>query len=138
MPLEYHYDSAMHAVVTTVTGRVDANDTIASLQRVRDDVYVPSGFIDIVDLSLVEDTTIDAADAKDIVSVVSEIRSRKGLTGTAFFAPTELSLGIAQMFQEMLEELGLWVKIYRDWPEMSADITKRLRDNRSTQNVSCS
>ena len=131
MPLEYHYDSGLHAVVTTVTGEVDASDTIESLQRVRDDVYVPSGFIDIVDLSLAEDITIDASDAKDIVAVVSEIRSRKGLQGTAFFAPTDLSLGVAQMFQEMLEKLGLWVKIYRDWDEMAADITKRLRDSRS-------
>ena len=98
MPLEYHYDSALHAVVTTVTGEVDASDAIESLQRVRDDVYVPSGFIDIVDLSLAEDIAIDASDAKDIVAVVSEIRSRKGLQGTAFFAPTDLSLGIAQMF----------------------------------------
>ena len=128
MPVEYRYDTALKAVVSTVKGVLEENDVLAHLQRLRDDAAVPSGFFEIVDFSLADDFAVKASGASAVARQVDQLIEHKDYRGTAFFAPNDLSFGMARMFQAMMESLGQNVEIHRDWDELAAVVTTRLRE----------
>jgi hypothetical protein len=97
---------------------------------VRDDDTVPSGFVDIVDMSAADHIVIEPSDAVEIIALVSEVRTTKGLQGTIFFAPSDHSFGMAQMFQQTLASRDMSVEIFRDWNELAAAVMARLRDDK--------
>jgi hypothetical protein len=129
MPIKYRYDPALHAVVTTVTGIADGSDAIANLEKVLNDDELPDGFIDIVDLSGADDISIEPSDAATIISMVSSLRTKKGLRGTVFFAPSDQAFAIAQMFKAGLGDSGITAKVLRDWDQLSDVVMERLRES---------
>ena len=133
MPVEYRYDSALNAVVSTVTGVLDEREILTHLRKLLGDEDVPSGMIEIVDFSLAVDFAVKASGAAVIASQVAELNAKKDYQGTTFFAPNDLSFGMARMFQAMMENQGLHVEIYRDWDRMAAVVTERLRKKKSRE-----
>ena len=131
MPVEYRYDTALKAVVSTVKGVLEESDVIAHLRRMQVDDAVPSGFFEIVDFSLADDFAVRASGAAAVATQVAELITHKDYRGTAFFAPNDLAFGMARMFQAMMEGLGQSVEIYRDWDELATVVTGRLRDKPS-------
>lgn len=131
MPVEYRYDSALNAVVSTVTGVLDEREILTHLRKLLVDEAVPSGMIEIVDFSLAADFAVKASGAAVIASQVAELSAQKDYQGTTFFAPNDLSFGMARMFQAMMENQGLHVEIYRDWDKMAAVVTERLRKKKT-------
>ncbi len=125
MPLDYRYDSALKAVVTTVKGTLEEDAVLKHLRKLRDDRDVPSGFIEVVDFSSAEDFAIRASGAGRIAFLVPELQARKNYRGTTFFAPTTLAYGIARVFQTMLEQLGIEAEIHREWGELEAAVARR-------------
>ena len=130
MPVEYRYDSALNAVVTKVTGSLDEGEVLSHLRGLCDADNVPSGFVEIVDFSSADDFAITAQGAARIVRMAPELSKRKDYRGTVFFAPSDLSFRIAQKYRTMLHDLGMKVKIYRDWDEMVAVRKQRMRARR--------
>lgn len=126
MPLDYRYDSALEAVVTTVTGTLVVDEVLTHLRRLRDDREIPSGFIEIVDFSAAEDFAIRVSGAGRIAFVIPELQERKRYQGTIFFAPNDLAYGIARVFRTLLEQLDNDTEIYRDWGELETAVKKRL------------
>ena len=128
MSVEYRYDTALKAVVSTVHGVLDESEVLAHLRRLQEDDVVPSGFFEIVDFSTADDFAVKASGASAVARQVAELIEHKDYRGTAFFAPNDLSFGMARMFQAMMENLGQHVEIYRDWDELATVVTKRLRE----------
>ena len=128
MPVDYRYDTALKAVVSTVRGVLEENDVLSHLMKLQEDDAVPSGFFEIVDFSTADDFAVRASGASAVAQRVAKLIEHKDYRGTAFFAPNDLSLGMARMFQAMMESLGQNVEIYRDWDELAAVVTKRLRE----------
>jgi hypothetical protein len=126
MPLDYRYDAALNAVVTTVTGTLEEEEVLAHLRKLRDDSDVPSGFFEIVDFSSANDFAIRVSSAGRIAFLVPELQQRKDYRGTTFFAPSDLAYGMARVFQTMLEQLDIETEIYRDWRDLESAVTKRL------------
>ena len=125
MPLDYRYDSALKAVLTTVTGTLEEDAVLTHLRKLRDDQAIPSGFIEVVDFSSAEDFAIRVSGAGRIAFLVPELQERKDYQGTTFFAPTDLAYGIARVFQTLLEQLGIEAEIYREWGELEAAVARR-------------
>jgi len=134
MPVEYRYDSALNAIVSTVNGILGEREIFAHFRGLLGDSTVPSGAIEIVDFSLATDFAVRASGAAVIASQVADLNALKDYQGTTFFAPNDLSFGMARMFQAMMENQGLHVEIYRDWDTMAAVVTDRLRKRRLERN----
>lgn len=129
MSITYRYDPALHAVVTTVKGVANGSDAIANLEKVLSDEDLPDGFIDIVDLSGADDITIEPSDAATIISMVSNLRTKKGLRGTVFFAPSDQAFAIAQMFKGGLGASGITAKVLRNWDQLTDVVMERMRES---------
>lgn len=129
MPIQYKYDPALHAVVTTVKGIVNGGDAIANLEKVLSDHDLPRGFIDIVDLSEADEISVEPSDAATIISMVTNLRTTKGLRGTVFFAPSDMAFEIAQMFKEGLGTAGITAKVLRDWERLTDVVMERLGES---------
>jgi hypothetical protein len=132
MPLDYRYDAALKAIVTTVTGTLEEDEVLTHLRKLRDDESVPPGCIEIVDFSSADDFAIKVSGAGRIAFLVPELQERRDYRGTTFFAPSDLAFGIARVFQTMLEQLGIETEIFREWHELEVAVTKRL-DQEATQ-----
>jgi hypothetical protein len=126
MPVQYRYDPALKAVLTTVTGTMGEDEVLTHLRKLRDDDSVPKGFVEVVDFSSAEDFAVTVSGAGRISFLVPELQDRKDYKGTIFFAPGDRAFGIARVFQTMLEQLGIETQIYREWHELETAVDRRL------------
>jgi hypothetical protein len=127
MPIDYHYDHDLKAVICEPTGRIEKDDIINYFSRLLTDKSVPSGFIEIVDLSGVEEFAISYQDAPEMAAKIGSLVAIKGYKYSYLFAPNDAAYKFISPFPKLAEDRGLKIEIFRDWEEMMASIQRKLQ-----------
>ena len=128
MPIDYHYDHDLKAVICEPTGRIIKDDIINYFSRLLSDDSVPYGFIEIVDFSGVEEFAVSYQDAPEIAYKIGPLVAVKGYRYSYLFAPNDTVSLFISPFQRLVGNRGLKIETFRDWDEMVSSIQRRLQD----------
>lgn len=129
MPVTFHYDPALHAVLVHLSGVVRNHELESYFARLASDDSILPGFVEVVDFSGADDFQLSYGDVQSFAQKARERFSLKGQVGIFFYAPTDLSYGMASMFKAYGDSVGIRVDLYRDWRAMSVMIgTRQLED----------
>jgi hypothetical protein len=128
MPINYHYDPDLKAVISEPTGRIEKDDIINYFSKLLSDKSVPQGFIEIVDLSGIEEFAVSYQDAPEMAAAIGYLVTVKGYKYSYLYAPDEDAYKFISPFPKFMEERGLKIEIFRDWEEMVSSIQRRVKE----------
>jgi len=113
MPIEFEHDRARSLLTVRMHGTVSGADLVAYAQHAVDDPEIDAATRDFIDLSGVTSVPIDSDGLRKFDSILQSGGRVENPGKMAIYAPTDLTFGMARMFQSYRDGTAIDVQVFR-------------------------
>lgn len=99
MPVAYRYQSDDHTIRVTCSEELNIQEVMQYFQDIENDDSLPTGTVELVDLTKVSNISFSHTDAASMPNAYSPAHLKRQIVGTIIFGASPINLGFSQLIE---------------------------------------